>query len=188
VPPETTITSGPTEGSTITSPTPNFAFSSDQASAGFQCAVDGAAFSGCRSGDSIGPLAHGAHSFQVRARVGTVRDATPATRSFSVGDVAIEPPPPGGGTDITAPDTTILKKPKKKSTKRKATIEFTSTEPGSTFECKLDKDKLKSCSSPYKAKKLKPGKHTFSVTATDAAGNADPSPAVVTWKVKRKKR
>jgi len=36
-------------------------------------------------------------------------------------------------------------------------------------------------------RKLKPGKHKIAVTATDAAGNADPTPAVYKWKVQRKK-
>ena len=35
-------------------------------------------------------------------------------------------------------------------------------------------------------KNLKPGKHKFSVVATDAAGNPDPSPATYSWTVKRK--
>jgi hypothetical protein len=35
---------------------------------------------------------------------------------------------------------------------------------------------------------VKRGKHTFSVRATDQAGNVDATPATDTWKVKRKKR
>ncbi len=37
-------------------------------------------------------------------------------------------------------------------------------------------------------KKLKPGKHRFTVTAIDAAGNRDPSPAVFKFKVAKKKK
>lgn len=35
-------------------------------------------------------------------------------------------------------------------------------------------------------KKLKPGKHRFTVMAIDAAGNRDPSPAVFKFKTKKK--
>jgi hypothetical protein len=84
--------------------------------------------------------------------------------------------------DTKAPETTIVKKPKKSSAKRKVKFKFTSSEPGSTFECKLDKaKKFSRCKSPLK-KKLKPGKHKFSVRAIDKAGNSDATPAV--WKFK----
>ena len=85
------------------------------------------------------------------------------------------------------PQTTITKKPKKKTTKRTAKFKFTSDEAGSTFQCKLDRKKFKSCDSPYK-KKVKPGKHKFQVRAIDPAGNVDPSPAKYRWRVKEKKR
>jgi photosystem II stability/assembly factor-like uncharacterized protein len=95
-------------------------------------------------------------------------------------------PGPGATTpakkDTKAPETTIVKKPKKKSAKRKVKFTFTSSEPGSTFECKLDKaKKYTRCKSPLK-RKLKPGKHKFSVRAVDRAGNSDATPAV--WKFK----
>ena len=65
----------------------------------------------------------------------------------------------------------------------KAKFKFTSTEAGSTFQCKLDRKPFKPCRSPKKYKGLKPGKHVFKVRATDAAGNTDPSPAVKKFKV-----
>jgi len=46
----------------------------------------------------------------------------------------------------------------------------------------------KPCTSPLTLKRLKKGKHTFSVFATDAAGNLDPTPATGKFKVKRRKR
>ena len=98
---------------------------------------------------------------------------------------AAEPPPPA---DSTPPQTTIDKGPKKKTTKRKAKFVFSSSEAGSTFECKLDKKPYKSCTSPQKYKRLKRGKHKFSVRATDAAGNTDATPAKYRWKVKKKQR
>lgn len=97
-------------------------------------------------------------------------------------DAAVTPPPTG---DTTPPDTIAGKGPKRKSTKRKAKFTF-SSEPGASFECKLDGQSAKPCTSPAKVKGLKPGKHTFTVTAIDAAGNRDASPAVFRFKVKKK--
>ena len=90
--------------------------------------------------------------------------------------------PPG---DTVAPETKI-KRAKISKKNRKAKFTFKSTEPGSTFECKLDKKPLKSCTSPVKYKKLKAGKHTFKVRATDAAGNTDPTFAKKKFKIKPK--
>ena len=44
------------------------------------------------------------------------------------------------------------------------------------------------CSSPFKAKFKKRGKHTVVVGAVDTVGNVDPTPATYTWKIKKKKR
>ena len=83
----------------------------------------------------------------------------------------------GGNKDTTPPDTKITKGPPKKTHKTTAKFKFTSSEAGSTFECKLDKSKFKKCSSPKTYKKLKPGKHVFKVRAIDKAHNVDPTPA-----------
>ena len=92
--------------------------------------------------------------------------------------VAPPPPPPGGGpADTTSPDTKITKRPKNKSEKTKAKYRFKSNEPGSSFECKLDKKKFKPCESPRRYKHLKAKRHKFKVRATDAAGNTDPTAA-----------
>jgi subtilisin-like proprotein convertase family protein len=89
----------------------------------------------------------------------------------------------GGFNGNSAPDTILTKKPRS-STKTSAKVTFTSTE-ASTFECKLDKKKWKSCTSPFKVRHLKVGKHKLQVRATDLAGLVDASPAKVTWKVKK---
>jgi large repetitive protein len=58
----------------------SFRFSADQAGAGFDCALDGAAFAPCTSPQAYSELAPGSHSFRVRATdaAGNV-DASPAT-------------------------------------------------------------------------------------------------------------
>jgi hypothetical protein len=67
------------------------------------------------------------------------------------------------------PKTKIGKHPKKKTTKRKARFTFRANEE-SSFRCKLDKGKFKSCSSPYE-KRVSANKHKFQVRATDVQGN-----------------
>lgn len=93
------------------------------------------------------------------------------------------PPGPAPTPDATPPQTTIAKGPGKKLAAGKAKFSFRSSEPGSTFACKLDKRKAKACGSPKTYKGLEPGAHTFKVWATDRAGNKDPSPAKKRFRV-----
>jgi len=85
------------------------------------------------------------------------------------------------------PETTITKRPKAKTRKRRATLAFASSEPGSSFECSFDGDPFAGCVSP-KLKTLGKGRHVFKVRAIDPAGQADPTPAEASWKVKKRKR
>ena len=87
------------------------------------------------------------------------------------------------GCDRTPPETTITKGAPNRTDKTKVKIKFESDEPGSTFECKLDKKKFKPCTSPRKVKNLDEGKHKFKARATDEAGNVDPTPAKDKFKV-----
>ena len=98
----------------------------------------------------------------------------------------LEPPPLPVASDTDPPETTIDKGPKKKTAKRKAKFQFSTDEPGSTFECKLDKKNYKPCAPPFKKKVKADKKHKFLVRAVDAAGNVDPTPAKRKWKVKEK--
>lgn len=131
--------------------------------------------------------------------VGGVVDRGSVTVSFTGGPVAPGDATPPGGTptpptqstrDTTPPDTTGLKGPKKVKRGKPAKFSFGSSEPRSTFLCRVDKKLLKACSSPstVATKRLKPGKHKFSVAARDAAGNIDPTPAQLTFNVTRKRR
>lgn len=88
-------------------------------------------------------------------------------------------PPP----DTTAPQTKITSGPSGRTSSHRTKFRFTASEPGSTFECKLDGKKWSSCRSPKAYKGLKQGKHTFRVRARDAAGNVDSSPAKRSWRV-----
>lgn len=92
---------------------------------------------------------------------------------------------PAPVTDTTPPETQITSGPGRKTKKKRAVFQFSSSEPGSSFECKLDRGAFAACSSPATFK-VKTGRHTLDVRAKDAAGNQDPTPASRTWK--RKKR
>ena len=161
------------------------------------------AFSGANAGDFIitsngcvTPVAPGGSCDLIVAFV----PSSPGTKSASL-DVTTNDPgnpsdsitlsgtttTPSSSADTAAPETTITKPPNRRTTKRRATFEFTANEDGSTFECSLDGRAFAPCTSPF-ARRVKRGRHTFEVRATDPAGNTDPTPAKAVWKVRRKRR
>jgi hypothetical protein len=99
--------------------------------------------------------------------------------------VTPSPTPTPAAPDVTAPATS-LRRAQINQAKRKATFRFASGEPGTTFSCKLDKNKFRPCTSPKTYKKLKRGKHVFRVRARDHAGNLDATPAVKRFKLKKR--
>src|SRR5207248_3499832 len=52
-----------------------------------------------------------------------------------------------------------------------------------TFQCSLDAAAFAQCSSPQTYPSVPGGRHTFTVKATDPAGNEDSSPATVSWTI-----
>ncbi len=160
------IDSGPAGTIKLTGAT--FAFSSEP-DASFACSLDGAAFAACTSPAVFAGLGQGAHTFQVQATdlAGNTSGAT--SRAWMV--------------DTKAPNATIGRGPAKSTKTRTATFRFSSTEAGATFKCKLDQGAWRICKSPKTYRNLKKGSHTFQVTATDKAGNADKTPAKRRWKV-----
>jgi Right handed beta helix region len=95
------------------------------------------------------------------------------------------PPPPASQLDTTPPQTAITRGPGKRRHSRRATFRFTSREAGSSFRCSLDARAYVACRTPRTYKGLSYTRHTFRVYATDAAGNADATPAVWRWRVQR---
>nr|MDP9491460.1 Ig-like domain-containing protein [Actinomycetota bacterium] len=73
--------------------------------------------------------------------------------------------------DGTAPDAAITQKPSDPSKESSPSFSFTASETGSTFACKLDTGAFADCTSPTSYADLADGSHTFTVKATDAAGN-----------------
>jgi len=91
----------------------------------------------------------------------------------------------GGGSykDTTPPETDINSSPPNPSSSTSATFAFASSEKESTFQCQIDGGSWKNCPSPMNYTGLSYTSHTFSVRATDAAGNTDPTPASYTWTI-----
>ncbi|MDQ3668757.1 MAG: Ig-like domain-containing protein [Actinomycetota bacterium] len=86
-------------------------------------------------------------------------------------------------TDRTPPETTIDSGPSGPTKTTDATFTFSSSEPGSTFECSFDAAAFGPCASPVGYGALTDGSHTFEVRAMDASLNLDPTPASRTWTV-----
>ena len=179
-PPNTTITStvppglSPGSATTVTQVTgATFNFSATEAST-FECKIDLTVYTVCGS-DSTGPdftgtvtyasLADGVHNFYVKATdlSGNV-DSSAATGQWKV--------------DTTAPQTTINSGPNGVTIFNTTTNFSFSSEVGATFQCQLPPGGWEACTSPKNYFGMTDGPKTFSVVATDLAGNVDPSPAI----------
>jgi hypothetical protein len=85
--------------------------------------------------------------------------------------------------DTTPPDTLLSSGPSGTTSSTTAAFDFSASEPGSTFECSQDGAGFVPCSSPSSLNGLALGSHAFAVRATDAAGNADGTPASRSWTI-----
>ena len=83
----------------------------------------------------------------------------------------------------TLPETSITSGPAGRTSARTASFEFASSEPGSTFQCRLDAGPWEGCASPRSYPGLPPGEHRFEVRAVDDLGDVDPTPAIWAWTV-----
>jgi lipopolysaccharide export system protein LptC len=91
--------------------------------------------------------------------------------------------------DSAQPNSTIARVVVK-SRRRKATVTFSGTDAASSpseldFECKLDGGPFAACDSPQTYRKLKLGRHTVKVRATDEAGNLETSVTTRSFRVRR---
>ncbi|MEO8302741.1 MAG: IPTL-CTERM sorting domain-containing protein [Betaproteobacteria bacterium] len=82
-------------------------------------------------------------------------------------------------TDTIAPTTVINQGPSNPSNQANPTFSFSADEANVTFQCKLDAGSFQGCVSPNTVT-VTNGAHTFSVFATDAAGNVGPT-VVYSW-------
>jgi CSLREA domain-containing protein len=82
-----------------------------------------------------------------------------------------------------SPETNKVSGPSGITNNSTAHFKFSSPDPDASFECSLDGGAYYRCSSPETINRLPEGRHTFTVRAVDAEGDADPSPAVWVWAV-----
>ncbi len=155
--PAVSIGSGPADPDPTNDPTPTFAFSSDDLTASFECALDGGQASACDSPFTTAALADGPHSLEVRATDAAGNQGS-ESRAFTVDTtaptVSIDSGPGGAPTNDPTPS-----------------FGFSSNEPGATFECSVDGGAFAACSPPHTTGALSDGSHSFAVRATDAPGN-----------------
>lgn len=81
------------------------------------------------------------------------------------------------------PDTSITSGPATPTSATTATFEFSASELGARFECRLDAGTFSACTSPQAYSGMTDGSHTFEVRAKDLTGNTDDTPAAHTWLV-----
>ena len=161
-----TITASPANPSNQTSA--SFSFSASTAGSTFSCSLDAAAAAACTSPQSYSGLTAGSHSFSVTATDPTGKVSSPASFTWTI--------------DLTAPVLTITAAPPALTNQTTATLSFSSSKAGSTFSCALDSSAAAPCTSPRSYSGLVAGSHTFTVTATDAAGNPA-APVSSTWTI-----
>jgi Bacterial Ig-like domain len=144
-----------------------FAFSDAENGVRFECKLDAAAFAGCLSPTGYS-VANGAHTFQVRALDAAGNVSSAASYTWT--------------EDKTAPAIVLTTTPSNPSADPSPAFAFSASEPVTGFQCKVDTGAFAACSSPTTLSALSDGQHTFTVDATDLAGNTGSS-APYTWTI-----
>lgn len=88
-------------------------------------------------------------------------------------------------SDLAPPETSVDSGPEPVARNNKPTFTFSSSETGSTFECRIGTAGFQPCASPFTSQTLEQGSYLFAVRATDAAGNIDATPAEFAFAVDR---
>jgi hypothetical protein len=165
--PETTITMAPPEFSRSAAAT--FEFSSNLATATFECSIDGEMPVGCSS-PYTRSLGDGSHTFSVRASDASGNnDDTPAEHVWSI--------------DTVAPDTMFTETPPVADNSTSVRFSFEAGERNAEFDCSLDGGAYAACTSGSMFGPITDGAHSFAVRARDRAGNLDAMPAIFAWSV-----
>jgi hypothetical protein len=149
-----------------------FSFEAKPAAEGFECRLDLGAFTECDAGSAdYTSLAEGVHSFRVR---GVNANGTGHTASYS------------WNVDLTAPMASFVVTPADPSPGKSASFRYSSNEPGSKFECKLEPPaaSFAPCDTQPKVfTNLEDGDYEFEVRAVDKAGNVQVEPSAYSWTV-----
>jgi hypothetical protein len=154
-----------------------FTYTANKPTPSFECKLDDSIFVPClANGAPVGDLLDGTHAFSVRATFRTQLDNSahtgpPATFTWTV--------------DTTPPETTITSGPADGDTIVDVAPTFAfASEPGASFTCAVDGGAAAPCASPFTTPPLLAGAHTVAITATDAVGNTDPTPATRAFTLK----
>ena len=132
------------------------------------CSLDGGAYAACTSPKSLSNLAAGSHTLSVKATDAALNTSAAGTLTWVI--------------DLTAPAAPVITGgPGASTAEPTATLTWTG-EVGATFQCRLDTGTWAACTSPKALTGIALGDHTFSVKATDAAGNTGAT-ATRAWKV-----
>ena len=145
------------------------------------------AFTNPRTSDSDGDGSNDALEVLVRTGPRSKADQKPrliVPAPSSPLPTATKPTPsPPAPKDKKPPQTSIDSGPSGTVANASASFTFSSSEAGSSFQCRLDGGAWAACTSPKAYSGLASGSHTFAVRATDAAGNTDATAASRTWTV-----
>ena len=166
-PPAPTIDSGPS--GSVSSLAATFTISDTEAGAILECRLDGAPFAICSSPTSYSGLAQTSHTFDLRAMDAAGNTSGTTSRTWTADTVAPPAPSIDSGPTGTVASTS-------------ASLAFSDTEGGVTFECRVDGGSYGACTSPAGYTGLDQGAHTFDVRASDAADNTSAA-ASRTWTV-----
>ena len=137
------------------SPSISFAGETD---ATFSCSMDNGTFVACASPKALAKLTEGQHTFAVKQTDAAGNQSSLGTATWTVDTIA---PTIQFGSGVPAAI----------SNQQSATITFNS-ETGATFTCAVDRSPATPCVSPQSLSGLSDGAHSFTVKATDRAGNS----------------
>ncbi|HEX9697459.1 MAG TPA: hypothetical protein VGB64_14230, partial [Actinomycetota bacterium] len=157
--PDTTVVSAPPAWTADRAAT--LTFTGTATAAGFECSLDGAAWSACASPVVWAGLEEGPHEARIRAldAAGHV-DPIPATHTWTI--------------DATPPVARVTSAPPDPGPIGSAVFVFDATDdraPSLSFECSLDAAPFAGCASPAAYPAIATGPHAFLVRARDLAGN-----------------
>lgn len=142
----------------------SFTFSANE-TASYECELNGAGFIACESPVSYASLIDGEHEFRVRAIDQTGNVSAIFSHKWVV--------------DTTAP---LVEVSVMQTNVNSFNVQMLVNEPGSTFACSLDGAPEQACTSPYMVSGLSTGEHVLAIRATDALGNSEEQPTLVSLK------
>ncbi len=158
----------------------SFTYGSSEVNSSFECSLakegEGDSFSACNTQPkTYTGLANGTYTFKVRATDKAGNQGSPASFTWVVDNSL---------ADTTPPETSIVTRPPDPSNSPDASFAYASTEPGSSFECRLDDAGFAPCPATGIAYSgLVDGAHSFQVRAIDTSSNVDPTPAGYSFSV-----